>query len=458
LQSKLQNLIDLSKSDYCDIRIEETEVTFISFRGKEMEKMDRKIQFGGCIRTLIGSGWGFISFNNLDDLEKKLRLAEEQARAINQVKKGKIELASGKKIVDRVFTDYGEDPRNVSLKEKVDLMEHYNQLILKTDPRITSTRIVYFDKHTDWYYANSDGSYIYQEKTDIGGNLGATASDGQERTYDSVTFGSTNDFSSARNHDEKVTAAAQRAADQLTAPTVKGGEYTVILDPEMAGLFVHEAFGHLSEADEIYEDKNLLSLMQLGTRYGPPFLNIYDSGREWGNRGSMKYDDEGTPTEKTYLIKGGEVVGHLHSRESAARMEARPTGNSRAINYRYPPICRMRTTCIEGGNNTFEDMLSGIKLGVYAIGGIGGETNGELFTFTATRGQMIRNGQLAEPVKNVTLTGNVFHTLDNIDMIGKDFSILNNAGGCGKFEQSPLPTSEGSPHIRIQNVIVGGES
>lgn len=458
MQSKLQNLVSLSNSDYCDIRIEETEVTFISFRGKEIEKMERKIQFGGCIRTLIGSGWGFVAFNLLDDLEDKLRRAEKQARAINRFKRGSVSLAPTQKIIDQVFTSYREDPRKVSLKEKADLLEHYNQLILKADSRITSTRIVYFDKHTDWYYANSDGSYIYQEKTDIGGNLGATASDGEERTYDSITFGSTNDFGSARNHDEAVIAAAQRAAEQLTAPTVRGGEYTVILDPEMAGLFVHEAFGHLSEADEIYEDKNLLELMALGTRYGPPFLNIYDSGQEWGNRGCMKYDDEGTPTEKTYLIKEGEVVGHLHSRESAAKMNARPTGNARAINYRYPPICRMRSTCIEEGEEKFEDMLSDIDLGVYAIGGLGGETNGELFTFTATRGQMIRNGRLAEPVKNVTLTGNVFHTLDNIDKIGNDFSFLNNAGGCGKFEQSPLPTSEGSPHIRIKNVIIGGEN
>lgn len=458
MQSKMQDLISLSKSDYCDIRIEETEVTLISFRGREIEKMERKIQFGGCIRSLIGNGWGFVSFNHLDDLGKKLRLAEEQARAINRVKKGSTSLAPAKQVEDEVFTEYLEDPRQISLKEKAELLEHYNQLILQTDPRITSTRIVYFDKHINWYYANSDGSFIYQEKTDIGGNLGATASDGLERTYDTVSFGSTNDFGTARGHDEAVVAAAQRAADQLTAPTVKGGEYTVILDPEMAGLFVHEAFGHLSEADEIYEDKNLLRLMQLGTRYGPSFLNIFDSGREWGNRGCMQYDDEGTPTEKTYLIKGGEVVGHLHSRESAAKMDARPTGNARSINYRFPPICRMRSTCIEAGPDSFEDMLSGIDLGVYAIGGIGGETNGELFTFTATRGQMIRNGKLAEPVKNVTLTGNVFHTLDNIDRIGKDFVILNNAGGCGKFEQSPLPTSEGSPHIRVQNVVIGGES
>ncbi len=457
MQKKLQNLMSLSKADYCDIRVEDTEITNISYRGRELEKMERKIQFGGCIRTLIGSGWGFISFNSLDNLEEKLRQAEDQARTINRVKKGQVQLAPAPVIIAEEKNDWGEDPRQISLKEKLELMQHYNNLILNTDSRVNSSRIVYFDHHTDWFFASSSGTYIYQEKGDIGGNLGAWASAGQERTYDAVTFGSNNDFSVARGHDEQVVAAARRAVEQLQAPTVRGGQYPVILDPEMAGLFVHEAFGHLSEADEIFDDKNLLQLMQPGTRYGPSFLNIYDSGREWGNRGASHYDDEGLPTQKTYLIQNGEVVGHLHSRESAARMETEPTGSARAMDYRFPPICRMRTTCIEPGLDTLEDMISGIDYGLYAIGGLGGETNGELFTFTATRGQMIRNGKLAEQVKNVTLTGNVFHTLNNIDSIGQDFAILNNAGGCGKFEQSPLPTSEGSPHIRVQNVIVGGE-
>jgi TldD protein len=138
-------------------------------------------------------------------------------------------------------------------------------------------------------------------------------------------------------------------------------------------------------------------------------------------------------------------------------MNEKPTGNARAVNYKFPPICRMRTTCIENGESSFDELISGIKLGVYAKKAYGGQTNGEMFTFGAGEGYMIRDGKLAELVKNVNLSGNVFDTLSNISMIGNDFSIVDSGGGCGKGGQMPLPVSHGSPHIKIENVVIGGK-
>jgi TldD protein len=117
----------------------------------------------------------------------------------------------------------------------------------------------------------------------------------------------------------------------------------------------------------------------------------------------------------------------------------------------------MRNTCIEPGDASFDDMIAGTKLGIYAITASGGQTNGEMFTFTAGTAFMIRDGKLAERVRDVTLTGNVFETLKSIDMLGDDLGIHDGPGGCGKAGQFPLPVSDGSPHIRIQNVVIGGE-
>ncbi len=457
MQKKLVDLVAKSRADFCEIRVEKIKETAINFQGKKLDSLKLNYNSGGAIRVFIDGGWGFTSFNSLDNLETKLKQAEEQAKFISQFKKENTNLAPVKPILDQIYVSYREDPNKVSLEEKIELLENYNSLYLNSHEKIIGTRIIYFDKHKDWYLANSEGTYIYQEKMDLGGHLGVSASDGIETVSEGISFGSSNDFSVTRNLDDAVRETAQRVVELLYAPTIKGGEYTVILDPEMAGLFIHEAFGHLSEADDIYADKNLAKLMALGNRYGGPILNVYDSGLETGARGFLKYDDEGVPTEKTYILKGGLLVGHLHSRESAAMMEAKPTGNARALDYRFPPICRMRTTCIENGTTPFSEMLADVEEGVYAVGGYGGETNGELFTFTASRGYMIRGGQVAEMVKNVSLSGNVFHTLNNIDKIGNDFIIKDNPGGCGKGEQVPLPTSEGAPHIRIKNVVVGGE-
>jgi TldD protein len=249
---------------------------------------------------------------------------------------------------------------------------------------------------------------------------------------------------------------SQRAVELISAPQVKGGEYTVVLDPVLAGVFVHEAFGHLSESDFVYENDRLRQIMTLGREFGSTELNIVDSAAVPSLRGSYKYDDEGVLQTKAYLIREGKLVGRLHSRETAAKMEEKPTGNARAINYRYPPIVRMSNTYIEQGFASFDDIIGDIKEGVYAKNWYGGTTSMEMFTFSAGEAYMIRNGKLTEMLRPIVLTGNVFTTLKNIDAIGNDLE-MNQGGGCGKEGQAPLPVANGSPHIRIRRCLVGGK-
>jgi TldD protein len=148
-------------------------------------------------------------------------------------------------------------------------------------------------------------------------------------------------------------------------------------------------------------------------------------------------------------------VGRLHSRETAAKLGEKPTGNARAIGYNFPPIVRMTNTIIEPGEATLEDLLEGVEDGVYVRNWYGGMTQHEMFTFSSGEAYMIRNGEIQEAVRPVMLTGNLFETLKNLDGIGNDLG-MNQGGGCGKGGQSPLPVSNGSPHIRIQNCLISG--
>ena len=230
----------------------------------------------------------------------------------------------------------------------------------------------------------------------------------------------------------------------------------MVLDPVLAGVFAHEAFGHLSESDFVYENARMRDIMILGKQFGNPILNIVDGAVIPGLRGSYKYDDEGTPATRTDLIHEGKLVGRLHSRETAAKMNEKPTGNARAINYRFAPIVRMTNTFIEAGKATFDEVITDIKEGVYAKNWYGGTTSMEMFTFSAGEAYMIRNGKVAELLRPVNLTGNVFVTLQKIDAVANDLE-MNQGGGCGKSGQSPLPVSNGSPHIRIQDCLIGGK-
>jgi TldD protein len=184
-------------------------------------------------------------------------------------------------------------------------------------------------------------------------------------------------------------------------------------------------------------------------------MNIVDGAAVPGLRGSYKYDDEGVRATRTCLIKEGVLVGRLHSRETAAKMGEGVTGNARALNYTFMPIVRMTNTFIEPGKASFEELISEIKEGVYCKNWYGGMTSMEMFTFSAGEAYMIHNGKIAEMLRPVQLSGNLFTTLENIDAIGNDLD-MNQGGGCGKGGQMPLPVSNGSPHIRILKCLLGG--
>jgi TldD protein len=442
------------KCDYLEVHVEETEESRVVFNGPRIEDLGRKVDFGGNVRALVKGGWGFTSFNSMESLQEFTEHAIEQARLVGAEES---RLAEVEPVRADVRLDLVNDPREIPLEKKVEILRGYNERVLAHHERIVSTSTRYFDRNRRFWFANSEGSLIYQERIDLGGAVTPIASKDGDTQMFSAPFGSSNDFGVTLGREDEIDRACEIAVAKLDAPKVKGGEYTVILDPRLGGTFIHEAFGHLSEADNVYEDKNLQEVMQLGRIFGRPILNVYDTGLDRGLRGYLVYDDEGVPTEKTYLLREGALVGRLHSRETAGKMGERPTGSARQIDYRYEPVCRMRNTCIENGESSFEDMLADIELGVYCISAQGGQTNGEMFTFTAANAHMIRKGKIAETVRDVMLSGNVFSTLKNIDMIGNDQASHDGPGGCGKAGQFPLQTSHGAPHVRVRNVVIGGE-
>lgn len=456
MKGLLTSLVRSKPADYLEIRIEESKVNSLRFQGPILESVNVSSQYGGCVRALVNGGWGFVSFNDLTSLEQKVDMAIAQARLVGAAG-STLKLADAPVVEDVAELETIEDPRPIPMADKVALFAGYNDIVLSYGKPVVSSSIMYNDKDSKIYFANSEGTYIQQHKLDLSGSIAAMANDGNTTQIGRTTFGSSNNFGVARNLEGEIRKACHLAVNLLKAPSVRGGQYTVIVDPHLAGIFAHEAFGHLSESDFLYEDPNLQQTMKLGTRFGGDFLNIFDSGLDVGARGYLKYDDEGVATQRTQLIKEGVLVGRLHTRETAGKLGERVTGNARAISYNYAPICRMRNTCIGPGEASFEDMLAGVKEGIYALDSFGGETNGEMFTFSAAKAYMIRDGKLAELVRDVNLTGNVFTTLANIDMVGKDFTAFESAGGCGKNNQSPLPTSEWAPHVRIQNVVIGGK-
>ncbi len=440
--------------DYLMIRLEKAEGTDILLRGDKVETLSEDISIGGQIRACYKGGWGFSSFNQLSTIRDRIEEAIAAARIVGDEETVLAPIDIVQEICKLPLT--GTDPRQIPLKQKKELCDRYMDLLRGVDSRITTTSVRYADSTQRAIIATSENTYIEQSWVDMEIRFAATARNGETVQTGRETSGSRKAFEDLMTLDEQVKLAAQRAVAALSLPSVKGNTYTVVIDPILTGLFVHEAFGHLSEADMAYENPDLLEVMTIGRRFGPKELHIFDGAAPDGHRGSYFYDDEGTPATTTQLIQDGVLVGRLHSRETAGKLDEEPTGNARCLNYHFPPIVRMTNTWIERGKTPVEDLFSEIKEGVYARNWLGGMTNGEMFTFSAGEAWMIRNGKIAEPVKDVTLSGNVFQTLADIEAIGDDF-YWDESGGCGKGGQNGLAVGCGGPSLRIRDVVVGGE-
>ncbi len=453
---RLTAALAASRADFTEIRVEQAWTSAVTMRGRRLESATANEDQGGFVRALNrGSGWGTASFTSLDQLTAMVARADELSRAVRlerPIRLGEVVPQQAEAILD-----LDGDVRGVPLAEKKRLIEAYNGAMLAVSDRIVDTLASYRDEVSEYWYVNSEGAVLHELRPEV--TLSGTAVARRDGTIEKglESIGLRRGWHSVQDKAAGFRAAAERAVQLLDAPTVTGGTYPVVLDPELAGVFIHEAFGHLSEADFVYENPQAREMMTLGRRFGKPVLNVGDNGAAGGLRGTLPFDDEGTPTQDTALIREGILVGRLHSRETAAAMNERPTGNARAISFRHPPIVRMTNTYIANGRGSFADLIRDLKLGVYACGAFGGQTMLENFSFTAAYGHMIRDGAVAELVKDVVLAGNLFQTLDRIEHIAADFRWNQMGGGCGKGGQFPLPVTEGAPHVRIEEALIGGD-
>ena len=456
MRDRMNAALGRSKADYTEMRIEQREATTVAFRGRNLETASAVIDTGGIVRCLCrNNGWGVATFNSLEDLPARVEQAYQCARAAHSEQP--IELAPIPVRDERVTVSLDHDFRGVSLGDKKALAEAYNDILLTYSDEIVDTVCRYADTFSRVCLASSGGTFIEEERPEVSLFAMAVAREGDDVQTSHESRAGQRGFDFVQGCEDLARTAARRAVDLLRAESVVGGRYPVVVNPLLAGVFIHEAFGHLSESDFLYQNPQAREMMVLGRRFGRDALTVFDDGSVPGLRGTHLYDDEGTPTRRNELIKDGILVGRLHSRETAAKMGEQPTGNARAINYRHPPIVRMTNTAIEPGTVPFAEMIRDIQLGVYACDAYGGQTALESFSFSSGYAYMIRDGHVAEMVKDVILAGNLFTTLLNIDALGNDFQWAHAGGGCGKGNQFPLPTTEGAPHIRIQDVAIGGK-
>jgi TldD protein len=295
LIDRLTAALTRSRADFTEIRLEQTWSSAVTMRGRRVESATASEDQGGFVRVLNrGSGWGTASFTSLDQLEAMVTRADELARAVRLERP--IRLAEVPPQQAEGILDLDGDVRGVALAEKKRLIEAYNGEMLAVGDRIVDTLATYRDEVSEYWYANSEGAVLHELRPEV--TLSGTAIARRDATIEKglESIGLRRGWHSVQDKAPGFRRTAERAVGLLDAPTVKGGTYPVVLDPELAGVFIHEAFGHLSEADFVYENPQAREMMTLGRRFGKPVLNVGDNGAAAGLRGTLPFDDEGTPT------------------------------------------------------------------------------------------------------------------------------------------------------------------
>jgi len=259
------------------------------------------------------------------------------------------------------------------------------------------------------------------------------------------------------DHWHKLVAEALRIAlVNLHAEDAPAGMMDVALGSGWPGIMLHEAVGHGLEGDFNRKKSSVFSEL-MGSRVAAPGVTVVDDGTIPDRRGSISFDDEGTPSARNVLIEDGVLVGYMNDRQNGRLLGTGSSGNGRRQSYAHAPMPRMTNTIMLGGMADPGDVVAEIKDGIYAVGFGGGQvdiTNGK-FVFSCTEAYRVKNGKIGAPVKGATLIGDGATALKNIRAIGNDMAMDPGLGSCGKAGQW-VPVGVGQPTLLIGGLTVGG--
>ncbi len=444
-------MIDFPAGLYADLRVEEIHETNLSYALGDVSEYRERDYAAAFVRVFDGQRWFYEGLTEVSRAQEALNHLASLARpnaAIEQhpvvraleVNRGEV----------RTFAE--DDLARVPLAEKNALLRgHFG--VFEERPVIRSWNALYLDRRELKHFRSSLGSDLHFDSQRCGVVLRAQMAANGKTHVDRFSHAGVR-FAELRGLEERAAAEFDRAeAYARDAETVTAGAMPVVLSPEAAGVFAHECFGHKSEADFMVGDESAKKEWAIGTRVGAEILSIVDDGAVMGS-GYVPYDDEGTRTRRTELIRNGKLAGRLHSALTAAALGEAVTGNARAVNYAFEPIPRMTTTSIGAGDLTKEELFGKVERGVF-VETINHGSGMSTFTLAPNRAYLIEDGRVSRPVKVAVVTGQVFQALGDVIGLSDQVELLSFVGGgCGKMEQMGLPVGFGGPHVLVRSLDV----
>jgi TldD protein len=469
--SLLQSALDHARSagaDYAEARFEDAHREAVHVRNGAVERLVTDRDAGWGIHVLAGGGWGFASTSDEagDSVRATVERAVSIARASGTRRHSKSDVSIMPTWQGEYVTPMQRDPFDVPLTERVDLMLDASNRMSAGGKRVRVTTGSLDARRTDKLYMNTTGAHLRQGITHIFYALSAiaTADDGYSyRRRD-------DDMSQAgweyieRVDLPRVAERVGREADELVvAPWAPGGPHTVVLASDFVALLVHESCGHPTELDRVlgweaaFAGTSFLMPDMLGKfRYGSPLVNMTADSLLPGGLGTFGWDDEGTPAQRTPIVREGIFTGYLTSRESALALGQRSNGCGRATSWGRIPIVRMVNVSLEPGSGSLDDIIAGVDDGLYLETPSSWSLDDKRmnFHFAAEVCREIKGGKLGDLRKAASFQGRTPKFWGSVEAIGGPEEWR--AWGfphCAKGEPLQLcPVSHGASPIMVRGL------
>lgn len=410
------------------------------------------ISQGAGVRVISGNRTGYAYTDEISE-EKLLRAAEVASYVAKNGDPVKIADINEKSLKSYISVKQPLD--EIADEKRIEIIRRADQAARDYDPRIKMAMIEYNDEVRGRVIANSEGVYLKDELPLLFFIVQAMSDDGSRRHMARERLSYHSGFEMFDNITPETVArnAAREAIAMLDAEDAPAGMMDVVMQNGWGGVLAHEAVGHPLEADNIA--KNIGAFTgKVGQKVASEVFTMVDDGTLPNFRGTIDFDDEGSPAKRNVLIEKGILKGYMTDVLSAKQLSMERTGNGRRESFRYIPIPRMTNTFIEKGDSNPADILASTKKGIYVQSLSGGSVNPVtgVFNFTCREAYLIENGKKTRPIKGATLIGSCLDVISNIDAVGNDLDF--GPGICGKGQSAEV--SVGQPTVRIRGINVGG--
>jgi len=456
-EAKLRGIVAeaLSGADDGELFVEHVQAESLTFDNGRMKGGSFNTEQGFGLRAVAGEAVGYAHAGDLS--EAALKRAADAVRAVTSGYAGSY--AAAPQRTNKVL--YGdENPIGTpSFEEKAKLLQRIDSYLRDKSDKV---RQVTASIAASWQVVDilrADGHRVRDVRPMTRVNISVIVGDGDRQEAGSFGTGGRigfGDFVAEDNWHHGADEALRQAFVNLEAIEAPAGTMDIVLGSGWPGVMLHEAVGHGLEGD-FNRKKTSAFAGLLGQMVAAPGVTVVDDGTIENRRGSITVDDEGTPSAYNVLIENGKLVGYMQDRQKARLMGMKATGNGRRQGYAHTPMPRMTNTYMLGGDKTPEEIIASVKKGIYAVSFGGGQvdiTSGK-FVFGCTEAYLIEDGKVGAPIKGAMLIGNGPDAMKRVTMIGNDMKLDTGVGNCGKAGQW-VPVGVGQPHLRMDQITVGG--